>query len=258
MLGKLIKYEFRATGRVFLPMFGALIIVAVINRLFSSLSYKTPMIIGTATSVVLIIAIFVITLIITLQRFYKNLLTNEGYLMFTLPVSTDSLIFSKLITASVWNILSLIIVAVAVCIMAVSDISLSGIIEAVSGFLADIGIGGITAAVIIVEAVVVALSALLSGILMFYACMSVSLLMNKHRILFSFVAFLVFNTVGQILGGIAVPIAMALKLEEKFLSWDLMTQIHSGAGRLFLQNLIVGAVFYILSRFMLKKKLNLE
>ncbi len=31
MLGKLLKYEFRATGRLFLPLYGALVIFALIN-----------------------------------------------------------------------------------------------------------------------------------------------------------------------------------------------------------------------------------
>jgi hypothetical protein len=34
MLKKLLKYEFQATGRIFLPLYGALIVVAFIQRLF--------------------------------------------------------------------------------------------------------------------------------------------------------------------------------------------------------------------------------
>ena len=109
MLGKLMKYEFKATARIFLPMFAALLVVSLVSRIFITLRVETPMAIGIALSVIMIIAVCVITLIITLQRFYKNLLTNEGYLMFTLPVKTDSIIWSKMIVATIWSILSLII-----------------------------------------------------------------------------------------------------------------------------------------------------
>ena len=34
MLRKLMQYEFTATGRIFLPLYGALIVVAFIQRLF--------------------------------------------------------------------------------------------------------------------------------------------------------------------------------------------------------------------------------
>lgn len=258
MLGKLIKYEFKATGRVFLPMFGALLIVALISRLFINLRFQTPMAIGIALSVIMIIAIFVITLIITLQRFYKNLLSSEGYLMFTLPVKTDSLIWSKLIVASIWNICSIIIVFIAIAIMAITDFSMRDCLTIISEFLNSINIGGLTLSVFIVEFIILTLSSLLSGILTFYACMSVSLLMNKHRVLFSFVAFLVFSTIGQILSGICVPLVMATGLDDTFMSWALTAQIHFGQLVLIGINLVIGVIFYILSRFMLKNKLNLE
>jgi type IV secretory pathway VirB3-like protein len=92
MLGKLLKYEFKATSRIFLPMFGALLIVAAFSRLFMSLSFDVPSVIGVTVSVIMIIGIIVMTFLLTIQRFNKNLLGSEGYLMFTLPVSTDRLI----------------------------------------------------------------------------------------------------------------------------------------------------------------------
>ncbi len=258
MLGKLIKYEFRATGRVFLPMFGALLIIALISRLFISLRFETPMIIGIVLSVIMIISIFVITLIVTLQRFYKNLLTNEGYLMFTLPVHTDSLIWSKLIVASIWNILSVIIVLIAVGIMAITEFNLGDCFRVIAEFLNSTGIGGVTLGVFIVEFIILTLSSLLSGILVFYACMSVSLLMNKHRVLFSFVAFLVISTIGQILSGICVPIVIATNFSDTFMSWALIPQVHFVQLIGIFINVVIGIIFYILTRYMLKNKLNLE
>ena len=86
MLGKLMKYEFMATGRTFLPLFAALILVSIVNRLLSSLGLNVPSAIGTVVSVILMVGVAVVTLLITLQRFRNNLLSNEGYLMMTLPV----------------------------------------------------------------------------------------------------------------------------------------------------------------------------
>ncbi len=259
MLGKLIKYEFKATGRVFLPLFGALLIVAIVSRLFMTLRFQTPMIIGIVLSVIMIVAIFVITLIITLQRFYRNLLTNEGYLMFTLPVNTDSLIWSKLIVASIWNILSLVIVGIAISIMAISEFSLSDALQAFRELLITTGIGGGALAAFIVEFIILMVTALLSGILMFYACMSVSLLTNKHRVLFAFAAYLVFSTIGQIITGIAAAVISQTNLPDIVMNyWELITQIHAGQLFTIAINIVTGVIFYILSRYMLKNKLNLE
>ncbi|MEG0501998.1 MAG: ABC transporter permease, partial [Cellulosilyticaceae bacterium] len=112
MLGKLIKYEFKATGRTFLPLYGAILIVALVHRvlgrssqeLFEELNRVGDF--ATIALVALFMALGVITLIVTIQRFQKSLLSDEGYLMFTLPVKIRSLIASKMVVATTWVILS--------------------------------------------------------------------------------------------------------------------------------------------------------
>ena len=109
MLGKLMKYEFKATSRMLLPINGAMLLFALINRLFMELNFfQTGNMAISALATVMavmyvmvIIAAFVITLIVIIQRFYKNLLTDEGYLMFKLPVKAHSQITSNGIDAYV-------------------------------------------------------------------------------------------------------------------------------------------------------------
>ena len=71
---------------------------------------------------ILLVAVFVTSFIMMIIRFYKNLLTSEGYLMFTLPVSVSKLIWSKLIVIVIWMILS-VIVGVIACLILVMSIS---------------------------------------------------------------------------------------------------------------------------------------
>lgn len=113
MLGKLLKYEFKATGRTFIPVYIGILLIALINRgsrliNIEAISNITGMILGA-----LFVALIVLTIIVIVQRFHKNLLTDEGYLMFTLPVKTETIIGAKLITAVVWGILSIIVAAIA-------------------------------------------------------------------------------------------------------------------------------------------------
>ena len=54
-----------------------------------------------------------LTLVLMVYRFYKNLMTDEGYLMFTLPVSRSQLIWSKLMVALAWGVLSAVLAALA-------------------------------------------------------------------------------------------------------------------------------------------------
>jgi len=106
MLNKLLKHEFKDTARI-IPMF------YLISLIFASmvLSAKTLDIdwFRMTTSFVLLllgIAVSIVTFVVIAIRFYKNLYSNEGYLMFTLPVKPHLLLAAKGITAFLWMLLS--------------------------------------------------------------------------------------------------------------------------------------------------------
>lgn len=109
MLGKLLKYELKATSRVFIPLYIAILVVSIVNGL--SLNLEIFNIQGLATIILmcLFISLFVITIVVTIQRFNKNLLKDEGYLMFTLPVSSKYLVLSKYLTSLIWTFLSFVV-----------------------------------------------------------------------------------------------------------------------------------------------------
>ena len=91
MLRKLLKYEFKSTGRTFLPIYGALLITAFLTRLFVfNKDVSNSFFLGIFQMVLsslfgfLLMAVFILTLVVSLQRFYKNLLGEEGYLSIAL------------------------------------------------------------------------------------------------------------------------------------------------------------------------------
>src|SRR5699024_4932362 len=110
MLIKLMKHEFRATARIMGPLYLILLAVALgfnfSARLMDSSSFVLNMMAALIVMayVIAVIAVFVVAFILMLQRFYKNLLGDEGYLMFTLPVSIHQHVWSKLIVSAVWFI----------------------------------------------------------------------------------------------------------------------------------------------------------
>ena len=130
MLGKLIKYEFKATGRTFLPLYGAILLVALIQRFLGRNNkgvFEELNTLGNFTNLALVglfIALVVITLIVTIQRFQKNLLSDEGYLMFTLPVKIRSLIITKMLVAVTWVILSGIVGVITFIVLTASTLPL--------------------------------------------------------------------------------------------------------------------------------------
>ena len=101
MLGKLIKHEFRATGRLMAPLFGALLLLAVFSRVANQILQQVPnptrvlYIVSVLLAIVYVLAglgVMVFSTVLMIKRFHQNFLTDEGYLMFTLPVSVHSLL----------------------------------------------------------------------------------------------------------------------------------------------------------------------
>ncbi len=81
MLGKLMKYEFKACGRVFFPLYIGILFLAVANGVSMGSALKdedgfmldtnalNTQAILTMVLVALFVALFVITIVLTIQRF---------------------------------------------------------------------------------------------------------------------------------------------------------------------------------------------
>ena len=149
MLAKLLKHEFKATARIFLPLYLILLIFGLINRIFNvfdifgdSISFNMQSILSVISSIIyftLIVAIIVMTLVIMIQRFYKNLLGDEGYLMFTLPVKPWQHIVSKLIIAMLWSGLSLIVIISSIAILIGIKDTLAALSRGINFFIESLG-----------------------------------------------------------------------------------------------------------------------
>lgn len=121
MLTKLLKYEFKATARTYGTIYLALLVVAgllgftfrVENDFTESRVFDVLFILYD----LLAMALVVVTVITVIQRFTKNLLGREGYLMHTLPVTESQLVASKLISSAVWLLASAVVGVVSLVIM---------------------------------------------------------------------------------------------------------------------------------------------
>ena len=125
MLGKLLNYEIKAFGRIMLPLYGALLAISVVFGLSVRLSMSSTAqtifdkfaIISGFLFVIAVAAVMVVMVIMIIQRFYRNLLGTEGYLMFTLPATTLEHILSKAICALLWLFIGMVTGAVSGIIM---------------------------------------------------------------------------------------------------------------------------------------------
>ena len=261
MFLKLMKQDVRATARLMLPVYIAAILLALFTRLFDFLSTRMEQnafvsIAGALAGFLFsltMIAIVIMSFVLMIWRFYKNYMTDEGYLMFTLPVNTAELIFSKLLVAVGWFFCTGLVTALATRIVS----SGSGTVEVV-GF--DQTSGGEMSRMAVSGGV----SFLIAGItfcLMLYACMALGQSFKRHKkgmaVLFFFVFYIVIMFVSvHLLSGVLMGLSDSgiMNFDNASMA-DLMTKLlwrSSAVSALF------GVIFYAITHYMLAKRLNLQ
>ena len=258
MLGKLMKYEFKATGRIFLPLFGALLLISTISRIFIELNLSMPQTLGIMVSVILIIGLLVITFILTLQRFYKNLIEKEGYLMHTIPVKTHSLILSKLFTASIWQALSLIIVIVAVLILALSGFSLADVFKGIRNMFELIGAPTYQVVLVIAEVLVLSVMLEFSSILSLYMCMSFGLFFNKRRGLICFGFYVALSFFLQLVTTLIVLIVGVTDIGSWFIGLTAFKMIQTVFIAGMVSSGVMCTAYFLVTKYILSRRLNLD
>lgn len=273
MLSKLLKYEFRATGRIILPIYVLMTASALLLNLFIFLTErfgaKVLKIFSGITSftfIVSLLAAAVVTLVLMVYRFYRNYTSDEGYLMFTLPVTTPQLIWSKLITAMAWSLATVLAILLSIFLAAYLSTrymldwnyySLSWLLKTIRDRLPAVLSGQLTMYAILLG--VLLLVRTLSSFLMFYASISAGHSFSNHKGLMSVVFYIVFAIIMRTISAFANIYSIEFSIPIFYSGGE----VHSTAVRnVFLGNillyLLTAAVFYLLTRFFLRKKLNLQ
>jgi hypothetical protein len=277
MLGKLMKHEFRATARIMLPVMGAMVALALlanlsIRGLAGNLS-DVPMLRILFVLIIIffsvaVVATAVMALVIMVSRFYRNLLKDEGYLMFTLPVSVHELIWSKLIVSLVWFLATGLLIFLVMALMALnlSHTNLQMILEQFpswSEILRWLDEAGVRGQVItfLVQIVLGTLIGIFAVCLHFYGAMALGHMFSKDKVLLSIVFFVgisfAFNLMEMGYGIVGFGLSdlenMELSNNREGLGF-LSTVIWHGIGL----SAVQAAVMYLATFLGLKKGLNLE
>ena len=270
MLGKLLKQDFRATARIILPVYAAVpvlgLFTGLIVRLCESQSNIWISILGSLVSFVFslaLIAAVVTTVVLMILRFYRNLMTDEGYLMFTLPVNRHQLIWSKLLSALLYTAASAVAVTLSILLVLLPIADWSGFWGNLGELLSSITESlhfGVPGPLLLLWIAVLAILTVFSGFLMVYAAIALGHSFSNHKILLSVVFFIAFSLAMQAAG-------------LTFFSYQLTigeTVIESGGsaaslldGTRFLvidsiETLVACGVFYTLTWYNLQKRLNLQ
>lgn len=275
MTGRLIKYELRSSIKLMGVIWAALIVTSFLfsissnfmgNIMRSSSIASTLINLFQGITGILYIAVFIATaaasVVIIIMRFYKGLLSDEGYLMHTLPVKPWQLITAKGVSALIIVCASVIVSILSIMILA--GTGSFGVIVEFCDLIREMFREEPKVILVAAEFLVLAILSLLKSIYQIYASLSIGQLAGKHRILLSLGAYVGINIVITVL---AVLIMMLLDVTGALSGWssvslntvnDMLNAGQTVLGFAAAVTVIQLAAFHVITERILSLRLNLQ
>ncbi|MBO5302574.1 MAG: hypothetical protein J6A92_00830 [Lachnospiraceae bacterium] len=270
MLGKLYKHEFKETAKPLIPLNLVLIVFTVIGAIMlnTNLLQNENFEILAVTCMMLymmsIFTVFIVTMVYLTIRFYKTMYSRQGYLTHTLPVSTSSIINTKIVVSSIWMFVATVITVLSVIILIRvlagnewdSAVWQEASVEFPEAF-------GMQLSEFIIWMVVLCVVSCVASILMLFVSLAIGQLFNQHRVLASIITYIVIYIIQQIVGTISVLIMGIGSLDNITIdaassTFDVGAFYRGIFWMGLIQSLIFGIIFYVLCHYFTRKKLNLE
>lgn len=294
MLGKLLKNEWKATWK--LPL--AICAFVCVMTFVGSFSFRMPIWQRLAEdnvsafsvfdfSAVMFLLFYFLTVIASAYavmiyfavRFYKNLYTDEGYLMHTLPVTPRQLILSKCLVSVLWNLLSSALILGCIFFLMfvllrtlLSDLEWDYFRQTLELYLPRIDEAfraqtGISLAFYPVVLVLFAVIGNFSGMLTIYASISVGQLFRRHKVAASILSYLVITSIIQTLTTLIIlpfTFGMVMKMSrfQPASPIDAFIAPYAYTMPTYLASMVLSLIsiigFYFLTEYIMKRKLNLD
>ena len=277
MLGKLIKHELRGSGRTMLPF----ILVSLFLSVMAGLSMRAmehqqdyswfSILFGIVIFLLVagLMAVCIMSVVVVINRFRQNLLGDEGYLMFTLPVSVDQHLWSKLIVSAIWFAATALTCMLAVMLMLLCNINnfeidwseVGYVMGELGRMMREFGILHIVGYCL--ELLAMFFVGACVSCLTFYCAMAIGYSFSNRKVLLSILAFFGIDILFSILQSSLIMLLNAIPGVERFLeNLDLSRVNAAGSMHIVLLCWVLylaihAAVLYIPTRLLLKKKLNL-
>lgn len=275
MTGRLIKYELRSSIKLMGVIWAALIVTSFLfsisinfmgNLMIRSSIASTLINLFQGITGMLYIAVFIATaaasVVIIIMRFYKGLLSDEGYLMHTLPVKPWQLITAKGVSALIIVCASMIVSVLSVLVMAGTG-SFGAIVE-FCDLIREMFREEPKVLLVAAELIVLVILSLLKSIYQIYASLSIGQLAGKYRILLSLGAYVGINIVITVL---TVLIMMLLDVTGALSGWssvslntvnDMLNAGQTVLGFAAAVTVIQLAAFHVITERILSLRLNLQ
>ena len=297
MLGKLMKYEWKNTWKVGGLMLLGMLVVTVIGCMVLRMpgGLVTGIVDGNDISAAqswLVVSSFVATLILYVImllastwgmliflgiRFYRSMYTDEGYLSHTLPVTANQLFLSKVLVSGVWYLLIMIGIGISVVALVLSTAIGMLNIEEVHNALAEYGGNiwtflaegvsqmadvyqnemGINLLHYVITVTITFLVGPFITMITLFGALTIGQLSSKHKGLMGILAYAGLTMISSLIGS---TVQSALMFSSNMVSRPsgVTLSVNSAYDINVLVSLLIAAIMYGVSYYILNKKLNLD
>ena len=260
MLGKLFKYEFPAMGRRLGPLFIAWAAASVLLGLSIGRFNGTGFIevLYVLIYVMVTVAVFVMFIMLIIQKYKNSLLGDEAYFNLTLPVSASEHIANKTLSALVWSALTTVAAIVSGLIIALFAGELSNIFgEDWAEFWKELSLLGAKEWLIIVEIFVIGILSSVKSVLAIYAAITIGHQAKQRTTLASIGAYIGLMIAESSIGNIFLNVFNLVNMNT-----DIDISDYSESQAMLLIALVVtlalSAAYFFICKYMMENKLNLN
>lgn len=264
MLGKLMKYEWKATWKLLLTANLVTVVMTILAwALENVVKYPSEYsLVDFMQTIVLftfffsVLAVSVGTVIYLIHRFYTSTYGDQGYLLHTLPVDTHHIIIAKVLVSTIWVLITeWIIIFSGVALLTGSVDTLRNMMEGFVEVLELLGAEKITVFTGIMT-IIAAVFSLLARVLKVTACISLGQLSSNHKLMVSFAWYIGCYVVQRIIQTAYMAIVFAFYNSRSEVSLSSIFRSHWEIT--LLSGIIYSVVFYVLTWYVMSRKLNLD
>lgn len=282
MLGKLLKYENKVLSKILFPLGIGVLLVSLFGtlmmKLYLSISYlidedslaATMIRSGAMTlfvfSVIAIISASFVSIFILMQRYYKSMFTDEGYLTFTLPVKTRDILLSKMLAAVLWTLFTVACTVFGVILISLFGSTRSFVNPDVLPALGKIWRSllslqelKVNIPLLVVQMIIFAFASLCEQFMLIFLAITLgNQVAKKHKVLGAIgMYFALYAIIQTINSALTIPLMITgggklfdMGASLAFLHWSILGTTLLALG--------YSAAFFAINRYNLKNKLNLE
>jgi hypothetical protein len=256
MLGKLLKYEVPAMGRKLGPLYIAWAAASIMLGLSIGSLNGTGFIeiLGPLVYAGVSIAVFVMMIVLIIQKYSNSLLGDEAYFNLTMPVSISEHIANKAISALVWTVLTSLAALASGLLILIFSGSMKDLFTSDGWREFWEGIGSLKGKFILLlaEFIIVCILSIVKSILAIYAAITIGHQAKNRTTLASIGAYIALLIGESMIGNICIQLGMNTTID---VSDYTGTQLILLAA--FVVTMILSAVYFFICKLLMEKHLNL-